>query len=107
MWSQSASPTWIWRTPSLKQQMTGLSSLTLDVTLSTRCTSRIAVDGGPSLSLVRGRLTWIKAHLVAGTPLAVIRKFAGPVSMNTLTHLLGSAAEEIPDEVALIEGLRA
>ena len=72
-----------------------------------QCASRIAVDGGPSLSLVRGRLTWIKAHLVAGTPVAVIRKFAGPVSMNTLTHLLGSAAEEIPDEVALIEGLRA
>ena len=69
--------------------------------------SRIAVDGGPSFSLVRSRQTWIKAHLVAGTNLAALRKIAGPVSMNVLTHLLGSAAEEISDEEALTEGLRA
>ena len=70
-------------------------------------TSRIAVDGGPSLSLVRGRLTWIKAHLVAGTKWPALRKIAGPVTMDLCSHLLSKAAEEISDEEALIEGLRA
>lgn len=69
--------------------------------------SRIAAENGPPLSLVRGRHTWLKAHLVAGTKLAALRRIAGPVSMNVLTHLLGSAAEEISDEEALMEGLRA
>ena len=69
--------------------------------------ARLVVHGGPRLSLVRGRLSWIKAHLVAGTPPAVLRKLAGPISIDTLNHLLGAAATEIPDEQALIEGLRA
>lgn len=69
--------------------------------------SRIAVDGGPSLTLARGRVTWLKAHLVAGTRWPALRRIAGPVTMDTCTYLLREAAEEISDEEALIEGLRA
>ena len=69
--------------------------------------ARVAVHGGPCLSMVRGRNTWITAHLMAGTPLAALRRIAGPVSMETFTHLLGAAAAEITDDEALSEGLRA
>ena len=69
--------------------------------------SRIAPKGGSPFSLPRGRLTWIMAHLTAGTPVAALRKIAGPVSMDTLTYLVGVAAEEISGEAALTEGLRA
>ena len=72
-----------------------------------RAASRIAVDGGPSLSLTRGRLTWLKAHLVAGTRWPALRRIAGPVTMEICSHLLREAAAEISDEEALIEGLRA
>ena len=34
----------------------------------------------PSLSLRRARSTWLVAHLTAGTPLAVLRRVAGPLS---------------------------
>ena len=45
-----------------------------------RTAERLATDG---LSLPRARNTWLTVHLVAGTPLAVLRVLEGPVSMNT------------------------
>ena len=67
--------------------------------------SRIETPRGLSLSLVRGRHTWLKAHLVAGTPLAALLRIAGPVSLVTCTQLLGSAAQEITDDTAFAQGL--
>ena len=47
---------------------------------------------GEGLSLRRARSTWLQAHLVAGTPLAALRRVAGPLSANTLDALLQDAA---------------
>ena len=68
---------------------------------------RVMVHGFGHLELARARSTWLTAHLVAGTPLAALRVIAGPLSLNTLTELLGPAAEAFTAEAAAVEGLRA
>ena len=61
-------------------------------------------DGG-GLSLPRARSTWLLAHLRAGTPLAALRKIAGPVSADRLNCLLARAAADLDDEDAAKQGL--
>lgn len=68
---------------------------------------RVVVHGVGHLELARARSTWLRAHLVAGTPLAALRVIAGPVSLNTLNDLLGPASAAFTAEAAAVEGLRA
>ena len=68
---------------------------------------RVMVHGFGPLELPRARSTWLIAHLTAGTPLAALRAFAGPLSMNTLDALIGPASQALPPEAAAVEGLRA
>lgn len=68
---------------------------------------RIRVKCLGRLSLRRTRSTWLTAHLVAGTSLAALRAIAGPVSANTLNHLLDRASKQIDAEKAAREGLGA
>lgn len=68
---------------------------------------RVRVLGFGHLELARARSTWLRAHLVAGTPLAALRVIAGPLSLNTLDFLLVEAAADLSAEDAAVEGLRA
>lgn len=68
---------------------------------------RVIVHGFGRLELARARSTWLRAHLVAGTPLAALRVIAGPLSLNTLNDLLAPASEAFSAEAAAVEGLRA
>ena len=63
--------------------------------------------GDQVLSVRRARSTWLVAHLHAATPLSVLRRIAGPLSGDTLTALLASAAAELDPIEAALEGLRA
>ena len=63
--------------------------------------------GHTNLSLRRARATWLTAHIVAETPLLVLRKIAGPLSAATLDDLLAAADVSITPEQAVIKGLRA
>ena len=62
---------------------------------------------GEGLSLRRARSTWLQAHLVAGTPLAALRRVAGPISANTLDVLLQDVAVSLDDTQAVMEALWA
>ena len=68
---------------------------------------RVRVLGLGHLELARARSTWLRAHLVAGTPLAALRVIAGPLSLNTLDRLLDGAAAGVSAEDAAVEGLVA
>ena len=70
-------------------------------------TGRLDPGNGQGLSLRRARSTWLVAHLVAGTPVAVLRKIAGPLSANTLDGLLSHAVTAIDDETAVMGALGA
>ena len=59
-----------------------------------------------TLSLTRARTTWLCAHLRTGTPLASLRKIAGPVSADTLTHLLAHTTADLDDLEAANQGLQ-
>ena len=59
------------------------------------------------LSLRRARNTWLAAHLVANTPLAVLRVIAGPVSARTLGTLIDHVRAGIGPEEALERGMGA
>ena len=61
----------------------------------------------PSLSLRRARSTWLAAHMTAGTPLAMLRQIAGPLSANTLDGLLDHTVTAIDDETAAMGALGA
>ena len=61
----------------------------------------------PRLSLPRARSTWLVAHLLAGTSLAVLRKIGGPLSANTLDGLLRYTVTAIDDETAALGALGA
>ena len=61
----------------------------------------------PRLSLPRARSTWLLAHLLAGTSLAVLHKIAGPLSTNTLDGLLPFATNSLDDETAALGALGA
>ena len=68
---------------------------------------RVMVHGFGHLELARARSTWLRAHLVAATPLAALRVIAGPLSLNTLSGLLIEASEALSAEAAAVAGLRA
>ncbi|MDE0231077.1 MAG: hypothetical protein OXI56_01310 [bacterium] len=70
-------------------------------------TRRLDPGNGQGFSLRRARSTWLTAHLVAGTPLALLRKVAGPLSANTLDGLLGYAAASTDDQTAVTGALDA
>ena len=61
----------------------------------------------PRLSLRRARSTWLLAHLTVGTPLAVLRMIAGPLSANTLDGLLPFATNSLDEETAALGALGA
>lgn len=67
-----------------------------------------ALHGRPGqLSLHRARMTWVKAHLLAGTSLPALRRMAGTLAVPTITAALADAASEVDDQTAAIEGLKA
>lgn len=67
-----------------------------------------AIHGRPGqLSLHRARMTWVKAHLLAGTSLPALRRMAGTLSGHTIHAALADAASEVDDHTAAIEGLKA
>lgn len=68
---------------------------------------RVAAPDGGHLRLRRARVTWLRAHLVAGTDLAVLRVIAGPVSANTLSDLIAMSAAPLDGEAAAVAALRA
>ena len=68
---------------------------------------RIPARDGGHLLFRRARTTWLQAHIRAGVPLDVLRKFAGPVSTNTLDDLIDMSAAEIDAEDAVLAGLKA
>ena len=61
----------------------------------------------PALSFRQARSTWLLAHLTAGTPLAVLRMIAGPLSANTLDGLLPFATNSLDEETAALGALGA
>ena len=61
----------------------------------------------PRLSLPRARSTWLMAHLLAGTSLAVLHKIAGPLSATTLDGLLRYTVTAIDEETAALGALGA
>ena len=63
--------------------------------------------GSARLSLRRARATWLTAHIVAETPLPVLRRIAGPVSAATMDDLLAATGHTVSPEQAVIKGLRA
>ena len=63
--------------------------------------------GSARLSLRRARATWLTAHIVAETPLPVLRRIAGPLSAATLDDLLAATGHTVSPEHAVIKGLRA
>lgn len=70
-----------------------------------RIAASLPITGGMSLRCARA--TWLTAHLVAGTPLPVLREIAGPLSVATLDDLLAAADISVSAEQAATEGLRA
>ena len=69
--------------------------------------ARLDPGSGGGLVLRRARSTWILAHLLAGTPLPVLRQVAGPLSTNTLDGLLGHIKTAFDETEAVREALRA
>ena len=61
----------------------------------------------PRLSLRRARSTWLVAHITAGTPLPVLRRVAGPLSLNTLNGLLDHIVTFMDDDTAALGALSA
>ena len=70
-------------------------------------TRRLGPVNAQGLSLRRARSTWLSAHLVAGTPLASLRRVAGPLSSNTLDGILGYASTSLDDMTAVTGALGA
>ena len=60
----------------------------------------------PSLSWYRARNTWLLAHLRAGTPVHVLHRLAGSLSLGHL-HALGRYLGEIEDQTAADMGMAA
>ena len=67
----------------------------------------VIVKGLGRLSFSRGRATWLTAHLLAGTPLAALWTFTGPLSFNTLNGLLDAASVNVTPNEAALQGLKA
>ena len=80
--------------------------LTDDPATPARIANKISI-GDTTLRMRRARNTWLAAHLAAGTSLPMLKKIAGPLSMQTLDDLLAYSEGTIDPEQAVIEGLRA
>lgn len=80
--------------------------ISTDRNAAARAANSISI-GSIRLSLRRARATWLTAHIVAGTPLPVLRQIAGPVSAATLNDLLAASGHTVSAEQAVTEGLRA
>ena len=59
------------------------------------------------LSLRRARLTWLAAHVAAGTNLAALHVISGRAGAQTLDSVLAHVAADMSPEEAAIEGLKA
>ena len=59
------------------------------------------------LSLRRARITWLAAHVTAGTNLAALHIISGRAGTQTLDSVLAHVAAEMTPEEAAIEGLKA
>ena len=66
----------------------------------------LAPRGGAGLMLRRARVTWLAAHVEAGTGLAVLRAIAGPVASCTLTGLMTDSAASLDPLDAAHQGLQ-
>ena len=47
------------------------------------------------------------AHLIAGTPLGVLRSISGPLALSTLNELLPFAADAVDEQTAALGALGA
>ena len=65
------------------------------------------IVAGEGLSLRRARVTWLAAHLAAGTNLAALHIISGRVGAQTLDSVLAHVAADMSAEEAAIEGLKA
>ena len=61
----------------------------------------------PALSFRRARSTWLVAHLIAGTPLGMLRKISGPLAISTLDELLPFATDAVDEQTAALGALGA
>ena len=68
---------------------------------------RLDPGDGHCLVLRRARSTWLVAHMAAGTPLATLRRVAGPLSANTLDGLLDYTTDILDDHTAVMGALGA
>ena len=80
--------------------------ISTDRNAAARAANSVSI-GSARLSLRRARATWLTAHIVAETPLPVLRRIAGPLSAVTLDDLLAATGHTISPEQAVIKGLRA
>ena len=62
---------------------------------------------GEGLSLRRARVTWLAAHVTAGTSLAALHVISGRVGTQTLDSVLAHLAADMSPEQAALEGLQA
>ena len=60
-----------------------------------------------TFSIRRSRNTWLSAHLRAGTPVPVLRRFSGRLSQRTLDGLAQRIADDLDPWQAANKGLAA
>ena len=65
------------------------------------------IVAGEGLSLRRARVTWLAAHVAAGTRLDALHIISGQVGAQTLDSVLDHLAADMSPEDAAIEGLKA
>ena len=65
------------------------------------------IVAGEGLSLRRARVTWLAAHVTAGTNLAALHVISGRAGTQTLDSVLVHVAADMSAEEAAIEGLKA
>ena len=80
--------------------------ISTDRNAAARAANSVSI-GSARLSLRRARATWLTAHIVAETPLLVLRRIAGPLSAATLDDLHAATGHTVSPEQAVIRGLRA
>ena len=80
--------------------------ISTDRNAAARAANSVSI-GSARMSLRRARATWLTAHLLAETPLVVLRRIAGPLSAATLDDLLAATGHTVSPEQAVIKGLRA
>ena len=72
----------------------------------TSVTGRLTV-AGEGLSLRRARVSWLAAHVTAGTNLAALHIISGRAGAQTLDSVLAHVAADMSPQDAAIEGLKA